>query len=579
MPPVAEEDERQPGLPGLAVLAFFVGCVGGVGAWGFRMLIGLFHNLLFLGQFAFFYNANLHTPAGPWGWGVILVPALGAVAVAWLVKNFAPEAKGHGVPEVMEAIHYNRGRIRPQVAIIKSLASAISIGSGGAVGREGPIVQIGAAFGSIVGAAIDLRTQDRITLIAAGAGAGIAATFNAPLGGIVFAIELLLVSITARTLLVVILATSVATYISQILLGTHPSFYVPALERPDFYLAQPWSLLLFLVLGALMGLASVAFIKGIYGMEDLFDAIPGNYYTRHVLGMLCLGVMMALLLHFAGHYYVQGVGYATIMDLLHNLLNDPWLLLLLLVLKLLATSLSLGSGASGGIFSPGLFMGATGGAAFGHVFMALGLGPGIGIPTFAMAGMAAMLAGATGAVLTGIIMVSEMTRDQAVILPLVISATMAYAVRKLLMTESIYTMKLIGRGHIVPEGLQAPLLASKPVAAVMQTDFAIVPSAAEADEAGSRVTLVAYEGRVAEVIDRRRPSSDAAPDGTPCRALRYAIVGLRENLRTAPRILLESHAEILLVSRRPKLEQVSDVVGFVTASMVARNLKDGEQIL
>jgi CIC family chloride channel protein len=580
MPSGTEDDQRHFGLLGLAVLAFFVGCVGGVGAWGFRMLIGLVHNVLFLGEFAFFYDANLHTPPAPWGWWVILVPAVGAVAVAWLVKNFAPEAKGHGVPEVMEAIHYNRGRIRPRVAVIKSLASAISIGSGGAVGREGPIVQIGSAFGSIVGDVIRLRTQDRITLIAAGAGAGIAATFNAPLGGIVFAIELLLVSINARNLLVVILATSVATYISRILLGTNPSFYVPALERPDFYLTQPWNLLLFLVLGGLMGLVSVAFIKGIYGMEDVFDAMPGNYYTRHVLGMLCVGVMIALLLRFAGHYYVQGVGYATIMDLLHRLLNDPWLLLLLLGLKLLATTLSLGSGASGGVFSPGLFIGATGGAAFGHFCLALAPGLGIDIPTFAIAGMAAVIAGTTGAALTGIIMLSEMTQDQAVILPLVISVTMAYAVRKLLMKESIYTMKLISRGHIVPEGLQSPLLASKPLQAVMETDFAVA-SVGKPIEAVDRVTLVESEGRVAQVIDRRASSADIAtvPDDASRHGLGYAIVGMDENLRTAPRILLESDAEILLVSRRPTHQQASDIVGFVTAKMVAKNLKEGELIL
>ncbi len=185
----------------MMVLAFATGVIAGVGAWGFRMLIGLVHNVLFLGEAVFTYDANVHTPASPWGWAVVFVPVVGAVVVAWLVKNFAPEAKGHGVPEVMDAIYYNEGRIRPRVAIIKSLASAISIGSGGSVGREGPIVQIGSAFGSTLGQIIPMRTQDRVTLIAAGAGAGIAATFNAPLGGVVFAIELLLVSTTARNLL------------------------------------------------------------------------------------------------------------------------------------------------------------------------------------------------------------------------------------------------------------------------------------------------------------------------------------------------------------------------------------------
>jgi chloride channel protein, CIC family len=207
------------GVAFMMVMAIAVGVVAGVGAWGFRMLIGLVHNLLFLGRFAFSYDANTYTPLSPWGSGVVLVPVAGALVVAWLVKNFAPEAKGHGVPEVMDAIYYNQGRIRPRVAVIKSLASAVSIGSGGSVGREGPIVQIGSAFGSTLGSLIPMRTSDRVTLIAAGAGAGIAATFNAPLGGIVFALELLLVSINARNLLLVTTATVVAINISHLLLG------------------------------------------------------------------------------------------------------------------------------------------------------------------------------------------------------------------------------------------------------------------------------------------------------------------------------------------------------------------------
>ena len=361
----------------MMVMAIATGAVAGVGAWAFRMLIGLVHNVLFLGDFSFAFDANAHTPPSPWGVGVVLVPVVGALAVAWLVKNFAPEAKGHGVPEVMDAIYYHQGRIRPRVAVVKSLASAISIGSGGSVGREGPIVQIGSAFGSTLGEIIPMRTQDRITLIAAGAGAGIAATFNAPLGGIAFAIELLLVSVNARNLVVVATATAFATHISRLLLGTDPSFHIPALETPDFYLTQPWGLVAFFVLGGLMGLLSVAFIRGLYGMEDLFDAIPGNYYTRHMLGMLGVGVMMVVLARYAGHYYVQGVGYATIMDLLEGSLSAPWFLLLLVALKLLATCLSLGSGASGGVFSPALFMGAAGGAAFG--FLCQWLIPGLDV--------------------------------------------------------------------------------------------------------------------------------------------------------------------------------------------------------
>ena len=216
-------------------------------------------------------------PAAPCSTGRS-VPVSGCVSSsrAFLVKNFALKAKGHGVPEVMDAIYYSKGRIRSRVAVVKWLASAISIGSGGSVGREGPIVQIGSAFGSTLGTIISMCTQDRITLIAAGSGSGIAATFNAPIGSLAFGIELPLVSINARSLVIVATATAFASYISRVLLDTHPSFYVPALEVPDFYLAQPWALVAFFVLGSLMGLLSVAFIKGLYRMEDLFDVMPGT---------------------------------------------------------------------------------------------------------------------------------------------------------------------------------------------------------------------------------------------------------------------------------------------------------------
>ena len=468
-----DEPEAQRSLLLMSLLAVATGIIAGTGAWAFRMMIGLVHNVLFLGDPSFHYDANVHTPASPWGWGVILVPVAGSVVVAWLVKNFAPEAKGHGVPEVMDAIYYNEGRIRPRVAVVKSIASAISIGSGGSGGREGPIVQIGSAFGSTLGQLIRMPAGDRITLIAAGSGAGIAATFNAPLGGVAFALELLLVSISARTLLVVAVTSVVAILISHQLLGTHPSFYIPALEVPDFASFQPVALAQFLMLGGLMGVLSVVFIRGLYWMEDVFDAIPGNYYSRHALGMLCVGIMIYLLFRFTGQYYEEGVGYATVMDVLQGVLNDPWFLLLLLGLKLLATWLSLGSGASGGVFSPALFVGATGGALFGHLCHALIPGLQVSLPAFAIAGMAGMIAGSTGAVLTGIIMIMEMTQDHRVMLPLILTTAVAYAIRRALMDEDIYTMKLVARGHVVPVGFRRPSVAGVRVRDLMDRDMAV----------------------------------------------------------------------------------------------------------
>lgn len=553
----------------MILMAVAVGGVAGVGAWAFRMLIGLIHNSLFLGQFSVDYDANVFTAPGPWGIGVILVPVAGALVVAWLVKNFAPEAKGHGVPEVMDAIYYNEGKIRPRVALVKSLASAISIGSGASVGREGPIVQIGSAFGSTLGALFPMSISDRVTLIAAGAGAGIAATFNAPLGGMVFAVELLLVSINARNIMLLTTATVVATQISHYLLGTTPSFFIPSLEVADFHLFNNWGLPMFAALGVLIGLLSVAFIRGLYAMEDVFDALPGGYYFHHSLGMLCVGVMMYVMLQQSGHYYVEGVGYATIMDVLQGALSDPWFLLLLTALKLLATCLSLGSGASGGVFSPALFMGATGGAAFGHLCLILIPGLDIGIPVFAIAGMAAAVAGSTGAVLTAVIMLTEMTMDSSVTMALVITCSVAYLVRKSIMQDSIYTMKLRARGHTVPEGLHSAVLTSQHMRDLMSSDFTLV-AAGDDIPANTTIAVHTQNGEITGVstfLPHASQVAAAAPIAAPAD---YQLLAEEATPLVAVSALWRSQAQLVLVSRHPEQNRAEDIVGVVEASVLTR---------
>ncbi|MGN6665407.1 MAG: chloride channel protein, partial [Trinickia sp.] len=224
------EDESPEPLPlaWLLILALAVGCITGLGAVAFRDLIGFVHNLLFLGQISFSYDASRFTPASPWGVLVIFVPVVGGLLVTWIVENFAPEAKGHGVPEVMDAIYYKGGIIRPVVALVKSIASAFAIGSGAAVGREGPIIQIGSALGSTFGQFIRMSTGQRITLVAAGAGAGIAATFNTPIGGVLFATELMMPEISVDTFMPVVLATGTATFIGRLFFGAEAAFLVPA---------------------------------------------------------------------------------------------------------------------------------------------------------------------------------------------------------------------------------------------------------------------------------------------------------------------------------------------------------------
>ena len=409
------------------------------------------HNLLFLGQFVVRYDANIFTPPSPWGPFVILVPVIGAIGVTFLVTKFAPEARGHGVPEVMDAIYYNGGVIRPIVAVVKSLASALAIGSGAAVGREGPIIQIGSAFGSTLGQIIRMPQGQRITLVAAGAGAGIAATFNTPIGGVLFAIELMMPEVSVRTFLPVALATGTATFIGRVFFGDQPAFVVPLppLQHPDIGAA----LLLFLyaILGVITGLAATGFVRGLHFLEDQFDRIKGPY-VRHILGMLLVGILIYLLQQNFGHYYVEGVGYATVQAIVFGQLNAAWLLALLFVCKLFATTTSLGSGSSGGIFSPSLFMGATLGGAFASALIAVHVPLPIDVPAFAMVGMAAMVGGGTGAAMTAVTMIFEMTRDYNIVLPMILAVAFSLGVRRVLSPESIYTMKLSRRGHLVPKG-------------------------------------------------------------------------------------------------------------------------------
>src|ERR1700739_373351 len=466
------------GLFRLSLLAIIVGVVTGFGAVGFRALIGLFHNVAFLKLFSFAYDASVFTPPSPWGPFVILVPVIGGLIVTFLIVNFAPEARGHGVPEVMDAIYYNNGLIRPVVALIKSLASALSIGTGAAVGREGPIIQIGAALGSTLGQLIHMAPWKRITLVAPGAAAAIAATFNTPIGGVMFAIELLMPELSARTFLPVALATGTATFVGRIFFGIHPAFAIPATLLTSQQPATLAALLLFALLGALIGIAGTAFIRGLSLAEDVFDAIK-NPYLRNVAGMLVLGILIYVLFRTAGHYYVEGVGYATIQAILTGGMQLPALLLILYAAKLFATSLSLGSGASGGIFSPSLFMGATIGGAFGAAVATMHPVAGVTPTTGAILGMAGRVGGGPGAAMTAVTMIFEMTRDYDLVMPSIVAVALAIGIRRLLSTENIYTMKLVGRGHFVPKALHANMFLVRRAGEVMEEDVTVLD--AEAD--------------------------------------------------------------------------------------------------
>lgn len=576
-------EPRPIGLWSLCGLGLVVGAVAGLGAVVFRGLIGFVHNILFLGHASFVYDASVFTPPSPWGALVILVPVIGSLGVTAIVNTFAPEAKGHGVPEVMDAIFYQRGMIRPIVAAAKSAASALAIGSGAAVGREGPIIQIGSAMGSTLGQIIAMPMAQRITLVGAGAGAGIAATFNTPIGGVLFATELMLPEVSANTFLPVALATGTATIIGRLFFGSQPAFAVPSqLAAIPNEPSSVITLVLYALLGGIVGVAAAMFVRGLHWAEDVFNRIPGNYF-RHAFGMLVVGVMIYLLLVFAGHYYVEGVGYATIQATLAGQLAGAGFLILLFACKLLATTISLGSGSSGGIFSPSLFMGASLGAAFAELVRVALPGIGISPPAFAMVGMGAMVGGGTGAAMTAVTMIFEMTLDYNIVLPMILAVAVSLGVRRMLSFESIYTMKLVRRGHAMPRGLHANLFLVRSARDIMLRDVAILEEATTfsqflsmSESAGGLRHIVITRGRhvvgVLRVnIDLRRAVGVAGDDVTLGELARRNFTVVRENAAAFDVIARMSRKDAImaLVIPRSGSMEPGRILGVITREQIA----------
>jgi CIC family chloride channel protein len=497
------------------------------------------------------------------------------------VQRYAPEAKGHGVPEVMDAIYYKRGNIRGIVAVIKSLASALSIGSGASVGREGPIIQIGSALGSSFSKAIGLTTGQKITLLSAGAGAGIAATFNTPLGGVLFALEILLPEVSNRTFLPVVISTAASTLVGRILIGPNPAFAVPEILFPSASSFGVEEAIAFTALGALCGVAAWAFIRLLVFMEDGFPRLPGNIYTQNIVGMTLVGLMMVGLTHAFGHSYVDGVGYGVIQSILDKGMTATGLLALLFVLKLLATTISLGCGASGGIFSPSLFLGSTLGAAFASLAILLLPNAGMTLPSAAIVGMAAMVGAGTGGVMTAIIMVFEMTRDYAIIVPVTVAVAVAAGVRRALISETLYTIKLRHRGHRIPKERHVNLYLVQQAQDMMEQRFILAEAGSTLrqcigweDVDDLRAIIVERKGRIVGLIPPRSGiwrESVSNPDRPVDDFVEKQLVVCRDvDLLSLVLARLKRHkagaAIVFHGARRPR---AADVVGVITKRAIA----------
>jgi len=441
--------------------ALIVGIGSGLGAVIFRRLIEGVQVLAYDGL------GGLLEGIAPFH--LLIIPALGGLIVGPLIYRFAREAKGHGVPEVMEAVALRGGRIRPRVAVVKSLASAICIGTGGSVGREGPIAQIGSALGSTVGQMLKLSDERVRNLVACGAASGIAATFNAPIAGSIFALEVILGQFHSIYFGAVVISAVTADVIAHIFEGNLRAFAVP-----EYALVSPWELVLYALLGVLAAVSAVAFTRLLYLSEDLWDKIHFPEYLKPVLGGLLLGAVGILTFKIDGYPRVFGVGYDSIGHALFNELTLQMTFALLLF-KLLATIITLGSGGSGGVFAPSLFMGAMLGAAFGQV--ANQLFPNVTAPAgaYALVGMSAFFSGAAHAPVTSILILFEMTGDYRIILPLMLATVMSTLISRVISQESIYTLKLSRRGIHLQQGQDIDVMQGVTVGEAMTTDVDVVP--------------------------------------------------------------------------------------------------------
>jgi H+/Cl- antiporter ClcA/CBS domain-containing protein len=415
----------------VSLAAAVIGFTAGLIAFLLYNLIGLFTNLAFYHEWSFHFRSPEGNHLGPW---VIVMPVVGGLIVGVMAKYGSDKIKGHGIPEAMEAVLKSSSRIEAKVAILKPLSAAIAIGTGGPFGAEGPIIQTGGAVGSLVGQLLSTTAVERKVLLACGAGAGMAATFNTPIAGVILAIELLLFEFRARSFIPLVIATTLATSVHLMLLGRGAMFHM---LPTDFSI--PGGLPYYLLLGVVCGFAAVGFTKLLYLVEDQFDRLPVDEFWHPAIGAVGLGII--------GYFVprVLGVGYDTISDILNN--NLAWkLLLLIAVFKSLALVISLGSGTSGGLLAP-MFMAS---AALGGVF-ALGIdhivpGASLAPGAFALVAMGAVFGAASRATFAFIVFAFELTRDYNSVLPLMLVCVIAAAIAMRFLPNSIMTEKLARRG-------------------------------------------------------------------------------------------------------------------------------------
>ena len=433
-------------------LSILLGLVAGVVAKAFLSLIALISNFAFFGRFSLVLEPITTQHVGLW---VLVIPVVGALIIGLMARFGSSAIRGHGIPEMMEKVLYHHSKISPRLLFFKPVSAAIAIGTGGPFGAEGPIIATGGALGSMLGTILRTSADERKVLLAAGAAAGMAATFDAPVSAVLLSIELLLFEYRARSIIPVVFAAVAATAVRLLIIGKGPVFPMATIIDPD-----PSALAFYVVMGALIGLISVFITKAIYAIEDVFERLPIHWMWWPALGAIVVGIV--------GYFEPRalGVGYDQITQILSGNLVG-WSLVALVLFKFIAWSIYLGSGTSGGTLAPLFIIGGGLGALMGLFGVAVAPALGISVPVAGLVGMAAMFAGASHALLASIVFAFEVTHQPMGILPLLAGCSAAYLVSVLLMRTSIMTEKLARRGTVVPTDYAVDFLSQLQVHEVM----------------------------------------------------------------------------------------------------------------
>ena len=471
-------------------LAIAVGIVAGFSSIALKELVDGFEDLFF-GDL----GSALTDAAG--GWAILLVPVIVVAPVIWLITRYAPETRGHGVPEVMRSVETQGGRVPLRTPIVKGIASALTIGGGGSVGREGPIVQVAAGFASALGR-ITRQPQDVVVLmVAGGATGGIAATFNAPIAGVFFALEVILRRFNVRNFTLVVVSAVTSNMIAIGVLGDEPGIAIPQV----YELESAIEIGLYALLGLAAAFVGIFWVRILYLVEDIFELLPTSSYTKPIIAMFALGALGFW------HEELFGTGFGAIEAATAGEIATGTLVVLLVV-KPLATSLTLGGGASGGVFAPSLFIGAMLGGLFGAAFVQLAPDSVAPSGAYAVVGMAAVFAAAARAPITSLFIVFELTRDYSLILPLMTAVAVATAFAQIITRDTIYSIKLSRIGVDVREEPRRALVAELTVAETMTTNVPLVTEDTALEELAlaisrSRGTVLAVtndEGRFQGLI-------------------------------------------------------------------------------